>query len=1083
MNISENPPRQPALTVYKASAGSGKTFRLAIEYIKLLMDNPQNYRSILAVTFTNKATGEMKMRILSQLYGIAHQLAESEAYTRCIIDEMGMSREMTAQRANEALHLLLHNYSFFRVETIDSFFQSILRNLARELDLAANLRIDLDEKQVEQQAVDQLINELDKNSKVLKWILSYIKQNIEANNSWNVIKDIKEFGQNLFKDEYKSYEKELRQQLGQEGFFEEYTQDIRKIKTSAEERLKTLADPFFTILEREQVSLSDFSGGESRSIGNYFKKIKNGEYRTRELLNKTVVEGMENLGKWLTNSKQAEDGRLCDVVTTQLMPLLNETETQRKSLYRLYNSALRTLQNMNQLRLLNSIDKKIRAINTEDNRFLLCDTQALLNSLIEGSDSPFIFEKIGTQVEHIMIDEFQDTSIIQWKNFKVLLEECMSREKAHNLVVGDVKQSIYRWRNGDWRLLNNIENEIGRKKSEMTTRELRSNYRSQANIIRFNNAFFTQATQMTFEEEQAESGDNARQVLQAYSDVEQLVPDGGAAHGLVQVDLLDKEDYEESSLQQLAETLFELKSRGVRQNDIAILVRKKDTIQLIADFFSQNHPDTFSFISEEAFRLDSSASINIIVNALKIVHNPTNQIALANLSKLYQQQVLKQAAVLADGIEQARAVLPASFINCLDDLSTVPLLELTDFLLKTFQLQKIDGQDAYICLFHDVLNDFLNESSSNLEHFLENWEQNLCGKTIQTGQVEGIQIMTIHKSKGLEFEHVIMPFCDWKVSESRNNLHWCKTQEAPFNRLVALPIDVQPNLKESIFEKDYQEEHLQNTIDNMNLLYVGFTRACSSLFVMAKRFGGKNTRSAIFPRILPQLQSVLEGSQYQEEGEKTGKARFTFGSLYVRKNDDGIKKVSENKFSPQKEDLQFDIQYNNKLVEFRQSNKSHEFALNTENPQEGYIQMGNILHHLFSQIKTTADIEKLLNQLEFEGILYDRFITKQGLKRFIDERFGNRTVKHWFSDNWTLFNECTILSVDDQGQIRQNRPDRVMVSETETIVVDFKFGKPQSQYHEQVRQYVELLQSMGFENVQGYLWFVYDNTIEAVRQQ
>ena len=304
---------QQQLTVYKASAGSGKTFTLATEYIKLLIANPQSYRSILAVTFTNKATEEMKMRILSQLYGIWKQLPDSQSYMEKITNELKITDSIAAKRAGTALSYLIHNYSYFRVETIDTFFQSVLRNLARELDLTANLRLELNDDQVEQQAVDELIESLEPNSEILRWIMSYIRDNIEDDKSWNVIGKIKDFGRNIFKDVYKSNSKSLNTALNRKDFFTEYTAKLHKIKNQSMEHLQQYVASFFDVLDENGLSIDDFSYGTSGVCG-YFQKLKDGILDDDKLLTKRVLDAMEGAETWVKKQERRPDNPIFALV-------------------------------------------------------------------------------------------------------------------------------------------------------------------------------------------------------------------------------------------------------------------------------------------------------------------------------------------------------------------------------------------------------------------------------------------------------------------------------------------------------------------------------------------------------------------------------------------------------------------------------------------------------------------------------------------------------------------------------------------------------------------------------------------------
>ena len=385
------------LTVYKASAGSGKTFTLTVEYIKLLIQDPSSFRNILAVTFTNKATEEMKMRILSMLYGLSRQLPEAQSYIDNIVQTTGLAPVMVATQAGEALRLLLHNYNYFRVETIDKFFQSVLRNMASELDLTANLHIGLNDVQVEEQAVDELIDGLNVHDKVFGWIMQYVKENISEDKGWNVINLIKRFGRNIFRDIYRDNSKKLNEALATDNFFDNYTRMLKEMRDHAEDHFKHYAATFMDMLEENGLQTTDFSNG-NKGVCSYFIKMSNGKYGDADVLTNTVKAAMEDADKWVKKAERTPDNPKYKLVCETLLPYLQETERMRQVQSRLYVSANLTLRHLNQLRLLENIEKTIREMNSDANRFLLSDTQHLLNGMTQDSDSPFIFEKIGTSV-------------------------------------------------------------------------------------------------------------------------------------------------------------------------------------------------------------------------------------------------------------------------------------------------------------------------------------------------------------------------------------------------------------------------------------------------------------------------------------------------------------------------------------------------------------------------------------------------------------------------------------------------------------------------------------------------------------
>lgn len=1071
--------KEKSLRVYKASAGSGKTFTLATEYIKLLVKNPLGYRNILAVTFTNKATEEMKMRILSQLYGIWMNLDDSDKYMSVICHDLDVSAEFVSRQAGIALKLLIHNYSYFRVETIDSFFQNILRNLARELDLTANLHIELNDSQIEEQAVNSLIEELDINDEILQWIMSYIKEKISDDKSWNVIGQIKSFGRTIFQDFYKKENHQLNNRMTENDFFLRYTNRLKHEKADAEERMKGLAREFFDALEHEGLTISDLAYGKT-GVGGFFIKIEN-EIFDDSIVGKRVCECLDCVEKWYSKSSPKRDV-IHNLAQSQLMNILRKTFDERPNQWCRYKSSELTLRHLYQLRLLGSIESKVRELNEEANRFLLSDTQHLLHSLINGSDSPFIFEKIGTQLEHVMIDEFQDTSSVQWQNFKVLLLECMSHEFAQNLIVGDVKQSIYRWRSGDWRLLNDISSQFTSPSSQLELRTLCVNYRSLRNIILFNNAFFRKAAELEFESLAEENEEAATQLKNAYNDVEQTVPDFRTDEGKVNITLLPSENYQKTTLDQLMSIVRELTDEGISTDKIAILVRTNNYIPVIAKYFMENMPEV-SIVSDEAFRLDASVAINILIQALRLIAHQDEILAKVNLINTYQHHVLKKDLsacqyLLDDTLLDS--LLPNGFIDDIERLRTLPLYDLVEQLYAIFSLQEISNQSAYVCAFYDYLSAFTQDNIPDIDAFLEEWEDCICRKTIQSDEINGIRLISIHKSKGLEFDNVIIPFCDWQLEKTNGNVLWCKPNTEPYNALPVVPIDYsKKGMMGTIYEKDYLDEHLQNTVDNLNLLYVAFTRASRNLFVIGKR-DYKNSRSILIQTCLPIIADQLDGAILTESEDKGHPISFEYGKLSIEKAVT-TKKTSLNAFLQPVGVQRVDISTFKKKTEFRQSNQSRDF-INDGNEiydeRQEYIKTGCVLHDIFSKIRTADDIDNTLKQMEYDGIIGEPETVK--IRTMLHKRLTDKRVADWFSSHWNLYNECTILSVDMAGDVIERRPDRVMTDGERMIVVDFKFGTPHEDYPRQVREYISLLQDMGHHNVEGYLWYVYSNKIEKV---
>jgi putative uvrD/REP helicase domain protein len=1083
---------EQALTVYKASAGSGKTFTLASEYITLVVKNPQDYRSILAVTFTNKATQEMKTRILSQLYGIAHSLPDSEAYYEQVRMKTGFSEQTIRENAAKALSLLTHHYNEFRVQTIDAFFQSVLRNLARELNLTANLRVDLNDEQVEAQAVDELINSLEEGEEVLNWIRDYIDKNIEDDKGWNVISQIKDFGKNIFKDFYKDHKTELDNRFSDESFFNDFITDLRERRTRILNRLNEHAKQMYKKIRDANLDNPNLFNRGANGLLSHIIKLTKGT-PSNDATPQYIQSCIDSADKWPASKCPAkEKAAIIELASASLCSDLKILNDYRIKDWREYQSCNLTLKHLSQLRLLHAISEAVDEINKDTNRFMLSNTQSLLCTLMKDSDTPFVFEKMGAYLKHIMIDEFQDTSTIQWNNFRKLLDNCMAQVDSHNLIVGDVKQSIYRWRQGDWKLLNNIEHEF--TKEQIKIEPLDTNYRSEENIIRFNNAFFKQAVLQTVNELESEEIQGATELVEAYKEIEQK-PRKDNGKGCVRIKLFrydskNASDYKQKILNELIENIRQLLDQGYMQKDIAILARSKTVIPDIVDSF-QNIDTNVSLVSDEAFRLDASLAVNVIIEALRLLTHPHDKLTESKLVKLYQQQVIKTGKDINDlfvgeNSTELKSFLPSGYIDKFESLSRLSLIDLVDEIYSLFSLDSLEGQSAYVCTFYDTLNEYLRDHPADIDDFIEEWEDTLSNNTIQSDEVDGIRLITIHKSKGLEYDNVLIPFCDWELEKTNGITIWCSgdDKEKPYGELPLIPVDYSSKMLGTVFEDDYKEEHLQNTVDNMNLLYVAFTRAGKNLFITGKKYkgktSGKSERSYIIQYVIEELAKELPGAIIDDAGEN-GPISFEFGTLSNCEERVEKGKATENPFELSPKTHKLKIETFPHPVSFRQSNKSHDFIKGEDiDPSDArrYIKVGNVLHQLFSTILTEADIEPRLKELEQAGIIYNDDITSRELQNKISCALSNEKVKNWFSPRWKLFNECTILDYDKEtGDVYVHRPDRVMTDGKEMIVVDFKFGKPRDEYHEQVQRYMRLLMRMGYKQVSGYIWYVLRNEI------
>ena len=404
----------------------------------------------------------------------------------------------------------------------------------------------------------------------------------------------------------------------------------------------------------------------------------------------------------------------------------------------------------------------------------------------------------------------------------------------------------------------------------------------------------------------------------------------------------------------------------------------------------------------------------------------------------------------------------------------MPLYELLEKLFNIFQLSLLKEQEAYLFAFYDHVNEYLQKNSSELTAFINYWNEKLCWKTIPSGEIEGIRIISIHKSKGLEFHTVFLPFCDWSLENELPSYIWCSPKEAPFNELQLLPINYGISMNKSIYQQDYLKEKLQLWVDNLNLLYVAFTRPKNNLVVWCKD-GHKNSVSQLL------ADSIIGTSctKVEPEGDSESKENYVYqlGSISPSSTKQA-KQSSTNKLLVVPDGVPVQMESLETPIEFKQSNRSANFIDGEEDQSDKYIRQGQLLHTLFSCLKTEKDIPNALERLRIEGIIESNEQEKQ-IRKLTEWALKHPKVKEWFSGTWNLYNECAII-YQENGELQTRRPDRVMIKDDQVVVVDFKFGKPKDAYNQQVKEYMTLLTNMGYTHVRGYLWYVFNNELEEI---
>ncbi|TRX47147.1 AAA family ATPase [Fulvivirga sp. M361] len=1039
--------------IYQSSAGSGKTYTLAKEYLKLALRRPAYYKHILAVTFTNKAMQEMKGRILQKL----------EEFGRGDLDAMGeelmlytrLSPSDFQKTCARLLTEILHGYSHFSISTIDSFFQKVIRSFAKELGLAGSYQLELDTDVILIQIVDDLLMEASQNVQIRKWLISYSRDTLQEGGNWDIRKNIIQLGSELFQEHFKTVEGQVAAQ--DKGLAGKLKKDLGLITKSFEEKMKSYGQEGLQILHKYGLETSDFTGG-SRSPLNYLYKITKPK-ASKDFIPTKTVEALPDKEEWYAKASGKKEV-ITAATKNGLRAILQQTLEYYVKEFDTYHTAIQVNRFIYGYGLLADLARKLQEYKKDNDIMLISDATRFLKELVQDSDTPFVYEKVGSFFNHYLIDEFQDTSGFQWDSFRPLIDDSLS-QGYKNTVVGDIKQSIYRWRGGDWNLLlNQVEEDIGSFRTQVEN--LGTNYRSEANIIQFNNALFEQAPQqMTLE-----GGDNRAEgwevLTEVYASAKQGIPKSkvNAPQGYVNITFLgDEEDrpWKHTVAERLPEVIEELQDKQVALKDIAILVRRNKEGKDVADYlhhYQKQNPDSqyrYDVVSNESLFLSSSPAIRLIIAALQCLMDNKNQVVQAQLAFEYQVQIRRSCVSYHEIFSADYAVieklLPESFRENRTHLLFLPFYELVEQLIALFEVNQLKGQFAYLQTFQDLVLKSSQNGKGDLPSFLEWWKERGARQSIKVADdLDAMRILTIHKAKGLEYNAVIIPFCDWEMDHQRSPIIWSNAETPPFDN-VYLPLKYQKGLAQTHFRDAYQKERIKAHLDNLNLLYVAMTRAIQTLWVFAP--DGKKDISKV-------LKATLENSTFELNGYWDKEANvFEFGeqNFQFATTHSAVGNAILMEQYPHYE-------WRNKIA-VKQTSGGH----NLSEEVKEKIRYGILMHKLLSRITYLTDKEAAITAVFFEEGLNE--IQRREIQQRLEKLLSNPSVSPWFSDEWEVKNEWPILTHNEEY-----RPDRVLIKGKKAVIIDYKTGLKKNEDIQQMHGYKVLMEQMNYDEVEGYLLYL-----------
>ena len=1073
------------LSIYRASAGSGKTHLLTGFYLKQLFlpdylpethSGDLRFNEILAVTFTNKATAEMKGRIIDQLH-LLSQHPEKSKYWEDVNPGFKKSPDQIKAKARALLVDILNDYASFNISTIDSFFQKVVRSFARELNVSGNYEVELD---IDKTLDATLSNFLDKlgeqgNREVFDWLVEFSDKRSEDGSGWDLrVPLLKMAKKALTSEEYRNHSQQIKAFTHDKKALAQYENMLRQIRKEWKENVCRLGNEGLETLQRYGLEIGDFKRSFPKKLNDFAeydgtKKIE---------LGSTLVSAAEDPGTWFNKTSQYAHG-LGEEATAAIQDIFRRcVEHFTGQPFRLYQSAIAIEKNFYELGIMANLDEALKDFCNEQNTMLLNSTNELLARLIGPDDAPFIYEKTGTRIKSYMIDEFQDTSGMQWHNFVPLIDNSLS-QGYQDLIVGDVKQSIYRWRGSDWGLLDSQLDTYHPSMHLEDEEALRENWRSLPAIIDFNNQFFRDVAQ------RLDQLTSTTQVSRIYRDVQQLFPeekngDKKTAEGLVHIEFLNVTDEEGNivespnadqreaeAMRRLPLQIIKLQQQGFRPRDIAILCRRKKECCKVAETlltYKQEHPDSpygMDIISSEALLISARQSVQTVINIMRHLQAPESDI---------------QRMVALSGFFQLEGYSPSEALDLyfrLDadenpfDRTLVhhPLYEMSEQIIGRLP-QHVQQDDApFLQAFRDLVLSFASNQGADLAAFLQWWDQTGNKRSIATpeGQ-DAIQIMTIHQSKGLGLPAIILPYASWEMDldTGHDEIIWCTPDEEPFTKDILLPIKLDKSLTNTIFADEFAEERLRAVIDNLNTAYVAFTRAKEAMIIMAPKSKGKADGS--------RLEDMLNAYCCALPGEEDC---FTFGS-WQRPEKDPDDEQDEDEEGAELIDVGGESLLFPAATPLPQVSILHSPSL----PDITAKHKGTYIHRALQEIRTADDATDVIHALYLRGIIDPTIISEDEMQQTIAHLLDDPQVRPWFGQEMRILNEQPIT--DNTGKLQ--RPDRIVIDPQGRVsVIDYKTGRSHSSYRTQVLEYMDLLRQIGFKDVAGYILFIKDHRIVNVK--
>ena len=1036
--------------VYNASAGSGKTFTLVKEYLKILLQNDNYYlfQKILAITFTNKAAGEMKERVLDSLFEFSkHDFSEnSNEMFNMIIKETGLSHDVIQKRAVHILQAILQNYSAFNIKTIDSFTNKLIKSFAYDLGMSMDFEVELDANSILKETIDVIISKIGIDKELTEILVAFAKQKTLEDKSWDISRELFEVSKLILNESNANYIQKLESKSLSD--FKNLEKKLKKEQKKSEKLFAEIGEKGLDIINEKGISHKDFYYGQ-------FPKFFQGLI---EDISKVNFQKDKGIGKSIQTQTFYTKGKPNEVKSNidDIVNLLLDLYTQVEKQFQVYLLNDLILRNLIPLAIIKSINKVLEEIKIDSNIRLNAEFNQIISKHLRDQPAAFIYERIGEKIKHFFIDEMQDTSVLQWENLIPLIDNALSQEDTSAFLVGDAKQAIYRWRGGkaeQFIALSTNEDAVQSNpfQIEKSIKNLETNFRSYSEIIDFNNSFFSHLSKY-FKEE------SYRNLYKIGNDQKLNSKKGG----YVQLRFLEgANNAEEKDIlfpQKVYETILDL-DKDFDRNEICILVRKKTQGVAIANFLTEMGVD---IVSSETLLIKNNTKVDFIINLLYFLKDSSNSDAKFKVTEFLFNHLKIEIdkhdficeLVELDLPEYFKALEDHQVFFKVQNFNKSPFYESIEEIVRSFKL--IVESDAHIQFFLDFVFDYTQRKSQNSNIFLDFWEQKKeMLSLVSSNNKNAVQIMTIHKSKGLEFPVVIFPY-DLDIYFQISPQVWYEDlDEDKYNGFENILVSSSAKIENTgtYGKKLYREQQEELELDSFNLLYVTLTRAKEQLFIITEKTMVKDKTRLFSHFFIDFLQSVgiwEEGSLIYEFGKR---------KRYSRKNSINFNTELQKEFtSTSWKEHQINIVTNS----FRELDSERGDA----------IKYGNFIHELMANIYSESDIEKVIDQSVNKGLLEEdhRIIIADLLFDIVNHEQLNK----YFQLTDKIVTEREILTEDKQILI----PDRLNFDKNKVTIIDYKTGKPENKHKQQIIGYAAALEKMNFEIGEKLLVYI-DNRIEV----